>query len=155
MQCKCGSEGVLNTALGKPFYYCRSCKIEIVLETNTTQTYGSADTKILGWNYLTDGRFKDNKTGLIWGPIQYGKYTHYEAEAKFGHALPTKEEFEEAEKNGIRQVFDMKKRYFWSASVHPKDEDFAFDFSGNNGYVYYDSRDDGFGSVILIERPAK
>ena len=33
MTCGCGSTGVLNTILGKDFYYCRECKIEIELET--------------------------------------------------------------------------------------------------------------------------
>lgn len=32
MVCKCGNVGVLNTILGKDFYYCRDCKDEIRLE---------------------------------------------------------------------------------------------------------------------------
>lgn len=29
---KCKSDGILNTILGKDFYYCRTCKEEILLE---------------------------------------------------------------------------------------------------------------------------
>ena len=152
MQCKCGSEGVLNTALGKPFYYCRSCKIEIGLEIPTTQTYGSADNKILGWTSLYDGRYKDSKTGLIWGPIQSRKFDHYKAQYKFGSDLPTIEEFLEAEKHGIRDVFRMKGRYFWSASVHPDKKDDAYYFSGDDGYTYPVFRKCELGSVVLVER---
>lgn len=33
---KCNSNGTLNHANGKEFYYCKNCKIEIVLEENPT-----------------------------------------------------------------------------------------------------------------------
>ncbi len=36
---------------------------------------------------------------------------------------------------------DMNNRWFWSASVHPQDEDGAFDFDGNVGEVSLDNRD--------------
>lgn len=30
---KCKNDGIFNTVAGKDFYYCRSCKEEIILET--------------------------------------------------------------------------------------------------------------------------
>lgn len=32
MTCKCGDTGIYNEVAGKGYYYCRSCRDEIVLE---------------------------------------------------------------------------------------------------------------------------
>jgi hypothetical protein len=32
MICKCGDSGVLCTVLGKNYYYCRTCRVELELE---------------------------------------------------------------------------------------------------------------------------
>lgn len=36
---KCKNVGILNTVLGKDFYYCRTCKEEILLEEVKTSTH--------------------------------------------------------------------------------------------------------------------
>lgn len=92
--------------------------------------------------------WKDSKSGLTWGDLLDSNTTHYNAvgmaangkvaqekacapdseEAKRANArvseksfaLPTIEEFEAAEKNGVREVVpNMAGYYFWSASLDP------------------------------------
>ncbi|MBY0471378.1 hypothetical protein K2X30_09445 [bacterium] len=71
-------------------------------------------------------------------------------EKAFG--LPSIEEFEQAEKDGIREVVpEMGGHFFWSASLYPYDPDFARVFGGGNGGSGYGSRDDG-GSVRCVGR---
>ena len=42
MVCKqCGSDAIKNTALGKSFYYCRTCKIEIDPEMLVIKSFDS------------------------------------------------------------------------------------------------------------------
>jgi hypothetical protein len=112
--------------------------------------------------------WKDAKSGLLWGDAQDKRYTHYNAialdskgkvvsetacksdEGKAANAqigekafgLPSKAEFEAAEKNGVREVVpNMRDRWFWSASVHPGSSGYAFVFYGNDGYVGHGYRD--------------
>lgn len=85
--------------------------------------------------------WKDVTTGAVWYPRERLKYTHYQAVEKFGTTLPTMEEFEEAEKHGIREIMsDFEGYYFWSSSLNPKDSGDARQFDGNDGDDFYDYR---------------
>lgn len=86
--------------------------------------------------------WKDVKTGLEWSnPVASWRGTHYEAQEKFGDKLPTKDEFEIAEKHGVREVLLITSGYFWSSSVNPVFDFNACVFNGVNGYIgsYYRS----------------
>lgn len=101
------------------------------------------------WIKMTNG-WKDKRTGLIWTDEEKGTYTHYEAVEKFGSSLPTKQDFETAEKHGIRAIIDMKGKWFWSASVHPDYDNFAYDFNGHSGGTAYYYRANYDGSVRCV-----
>lgn len=66
-----------------------------------------------------------SSTGVTWNLVsrkhdpKSGKFMEVWKDSKsFG--LPTKQEFEQAEKNGVREVVpNIRERWFWSASVHP------------------------------------
>jgi len=123
--------------------------------------------------------WKDSKSGLLWGDAQDKRYMHYNAialdsnnnvisetacksdEGKAANAqigekafgLPTKQEFGQAEKNGVREVVpNMRGRWFWSASVHPAHSYYAFGFLGDFGVVDLGSRDLSFDSVRCVGR---
>ena len=112
--------------------------------------------------------WKDSKSGLIWGDTLDNRYTHYKAvdacsssdgkraSAKItdkSFALPSKDEYVDAEKNGIRGILpNMKDRWFWSSSVLPQGSGYAFYFYGNDGYVYFDYRDNDNDSVRCVSR---
>lgn len=86
----------------------------------------------------------DVSSGLTWLPISASKINHYEAEKHQtdSQRLPTKEEFEVAERHGFRDVLDnMNGRWFWSSSVHPDYSLYAYHFHGRIGYIYVDYRD--------------
>ena len=92
-----------------------------------------------------DGKesWKDQKTGLTWHDVEDKKFSYYEAVEKFGDRIPTKEEFEEAEKHGFREVLpNMENRWFWSASVNAGNTGYAYYFYGRYGYIGYDVRND-------------
>ncbi len=105
---------------------------------------------------VIEGTWMDS-TGLIWHPATEGTYTHKEALDKaeeLGLRLPTKEEFERAEKEGIRAMFnDFKDRWFWSSSERASG--FAWSFSGYNGVVSFGYRDSVDGSVRYVGRGIK
>ena len=72
-------------------------------------------------------------------------------EKKWG--LPKIEEFEQAEKDGVREVVpNMAGHWFWSASLDPNSTDIARDFSGGYGGSYYGYRDYGNVSVRCVGR---
>lgn len=104
--------------------------------------------------------WKDSQSGLLWGDRLDKRYTHHDAialgingkvvsetacgsdegkvasagigEKKFG--LPTIEEFQQAEKNGVREVLpNMKDYFFWSASRDPGYTGYARGFNGYDG----------------------
>lgn len=55
---KCNTEGVLNTVLGKDFYYCRTCKDEIQLESPNKGAFlqaGIDAVKNNNWGQITVG----------------------------------------------------------------------------------------------------
>jgi len=89
---------------------------------------------------------KETKTGLLWGDSLPSTMTHYNAEkacnadlaevAKISEVtwrLPSKEEYEEAEKNGIRKSLPNMNYRFWSSSL--LNSNYAYFFSGNLGYT--------------------
>lgn len=104
--------------------------------------------------YLGDGQWRDEASNLTWFPQEPGTYTHYQAlelQTK-DKRLPTKEELKEAEKHGIREIFDTSRRWFWSASVHPDDSVSVYVFYGSNGGIGYGYRDIYGGSVLCVGR---
>jgi hypothetical protein len=105
---------------------------------------------------------KEIKTGLLWGDRLPLSMTHYNAEkackADLGEVggisemtwrLPSKEEYEEAEKNGIRKALPNMNYWFWSSSVRRNDSDVAWQFLGDFGYTYnlYRSSEDSVRCV--------
>lgn len=55
--------------------------------------------------------------------------------------LPTKQDFEIAEHNGIRHVLPNMAFWFWSASVYTRDRIYAWLYVGSYGYVGFYFRD--------------
>jgi hypothetical protein len=123
--------------------------------------------------------WKDSESGLLWGDLLDKEYSHYDAialgadnkvvsetacksdegkaasaqigEKSFG--LPTRAEFEAAEKNGIREVVpNMRDRWFWSASVHPENSFVAWYYVGNVGFIYDDFRVSYVDAVRCVGR---
>jgi hypothetical protein len=93
----------------------------------------------------------DNTSGLIWGPVEQGKFSHHEATAKFGNMLPTKEEFEEAEKHGFREVIPrIKDFWLWSSSVYPYYTDGACVFVGSYGGIVNYYRSYAYGAAVCV-----
>jgi hypothetical protein len=106
---------------------------------------------------------KETKTGLLWGDRLPSTMTHYNAEkacnaslaevAKISDVawrLPSKEEYEEAEKNGIRKALPNMNYWFWSSSVL-RNSDFAWQFFGFYGNSDYNLRNMSF-SVRCVAR---
>lgn len=95
--------------------------------------------KLFLWNKTKEG-YIDNITGLLWYKIESHDYTYNYAMKQFNSEtkrLPTKLEWEEAEKHGIREIYNDLK-WFWSSSVHP-------------GYSYSDYVFDGrVGDIVTI-----
>jgi hypothetical protein len=108
---------------------------------------------------------KEIKTGLLWGDRLPSRMNHYNAEkackadldevAKLSGLtwrLPSIEEYEEAEKSGIRKALPNMNYWFWSSSVHRSYSSVAWLFNGYDGYAddYYRSNVD---SVRCVARP--
>ena len=96
----------------------------------------------------------DKRTGIKWyKATDEKKYTYKEAMEKYGNSLPTKEEYEEAEKHGIRFVLeDFEDRGYWSSSVYSNSRYYSWFFYGTYGVVYYLLRYN-FYWARCIERP--
>jgi hypothetical protein len=80
--------------------------------------------------------------GKIWFDEMKTSINQYNSEsfcsAKNGQALPSKDDFELAEKHGVRDILkDMKNRWFWSSTLYPGSSDDAYVFGGYNGNVFY------------------
>ena len=108
---------------------------------------------------------KETKTGLLWGDRLPSTMNHYNAEkvckadlaevAKISEVtwrLPSKEEYEEAEKNGIRKALPNMNYWFWSSSVHRSYSDGAWLFNGGFGLTYVDYRNSDDYSVRCVAR---
>lgn len=100
----------------------------------------------------------DETSNLIWHPKEDGNFNYDEAmklktEQK---RLPTKEEFEDAEKHGIREVLkDMDGFWFWSSTAHPEYSRYAYVFSGYYGGVGFAYRGVrvAYGSARCVSSP--
>ena len=93
----------------------------------------------------------DSKTKLTWFYPEPKKLNQYEAMEKYNSPskrLPTKEEFEDAEKHGFREVLEINSSLFWSSSVNPNRADCAYVFNGSNGDIHYGYRD-SYGEAAL------
>ena len=85
----------------------------------------------------------DSKTKLTWFYPEPKKLNQYEAMEKYNSPskrLPTKDEFEDAEKHGFREVLEINSSLFWSSSVYPSYSYYAYFFNGNYGDIGYVSR---------------
>ena len=87
------------------------------------------------WTAVPTG-WRDESTKLTWKyEDEEGKYTYDEAIAKFGEALPSKEEWETAEKHGIREVLDLEGKWLWSSSLVSDFRGYAWLFGTGVGSV--------------------
>src|ERR1022692_2425868 len=85
-------------------------------------------TKGFEFSRVADG-WKDMTSGLKWFYPEPGKLNHHKAMEKYNSPfkrLPTKEEFEDAEKHGFREVLGIDSGWFWSSSVYPNYTDYAY-----------------------------
>ena len=96
----------------------------------------------IGYYENTKEKWKDLETGLVWYDTEDKTYNHDNAIIKFtgDKRLPSKEEWEQAEKNGIRQVLNFERKWYWSSSVHSGYSNFAYVFNGRDGYIDFDAR---------------
>jgi len=103
------------------------------------------------WIALPTG-WKDIMSGLVWAyEDEPNKYKYDDAIAKFGKSLPTKEEWELAEKHGVREVLSLHGNMYWSASVYSSNRSGAWYFNSDYGFVSNGFRDTT-NSVRLIVR---
>ena len=105
---------------------------------------------------------KEIKTGLLWGDRLSSTMDHYAAKeackanleevAKLNERtwrLPSKEEYEEAEKNGIRKALPNMNDVFWSSSVRRSGSNSAWMFAGDSGDAdYYLRSSDGSARCV-------
>ena len=84
--------------------------------------------------------WKDLTSGITWHDKEDGSYTFDQALEKFGDRLPTKKEFETADKHGFRDVLPNMNHWFWSASVYAFNPGLAWAFNGALGTVNPSSR---------------
>lgn len=106
------------------------------------------------WRRLGPDSWTDERTGLHWLSAEPKTYTHGQATElqTDKKRLPTKKDFEYAEKHGIREIFNMHGKWFWSASVHPNYSYFACVFYGSYGVIVSFYRDYVSGSVRCVGR---
>ena len=98
--------------------------------------YEITTSKGFTWTAVPTG-WLDTTSKLVWRyEDEPGEYTFDDAVSRFGESLPTKEEYEEAEKHGIREVLNLSGWRYWSASVYSLTRSFAWYFYSNYGYVY-------------------
>ena len=75
----------------------------------------------------------DVLTGITWGPVEKGHYTLEEAWEQFGDALPTLDQYKEADDHGIYEALcDIDSEEFEDAwfSTRSRSQ------TGNRGYAY-------------------
>jgi len=90
---------------------------------------------------LTEDYALDKRTGIKWyKAIDTRRYTYEEAMEKYGNSLPSKEEFEEAEKHGIRVVLEDFEGDYWSASLVSSNRNYAWYFYSDFGDVFDNNR---------------
>jgi len=98
----------------------------------------------------------DKRTGIKWyKATDKKKYTYEEAIEKYKDSLPTKEEFEEAEKHGIRMVLeDFNNKWYWSSSVYSNNRAYSWYFNGTYGLVIYNYRFNYYNWARCVSRPS-
>lgn len=103
--------------------------------------------------------WKDVATSLYWFFIEEGTYTHFEAMQRFNSKncrVPTKREFEEAEKHGFRDVVpDIHGRRFWASCVSETNDLFAYDFCGRSGLIGQGNRKDHKNNIVTVYLPTE
>jgi len=103
---------------------------------------------------LTPEYALDKRTGIKWYRVTDEKqYTYDKAMEKYGDSLPSKEEFETAEKHGIRVVLDDFKGSYWSASLVSSNRGSAWYFLSGGGVVYFFNCNNAY-SVRRVSRPS-
>lgn len=80
---------------------------------------------------LGQDHWRDETARLDWLPGEKTNINHYDAE-KLG-TLPTKDQFIEAEKHGIREILDMHDKCYWSSTPNRYSADVEYVFSGDDG----------------------
>ena len=111
------------------------------------------------WSEIKPGYWKDEITGLIWGPKLEGKFNFKDAQKKalelneldLKWSVPTKKEWMTAEIHDFREVLPDIKDWFWSSSPHPFYSGNAYFFLGDDGDVVSGVRY-GTVSVRLVGR---
>jgi hypothetical protein len=111
--------------------------------------------------------WRDLKTGLLWSD-SHGNNTQSQIGATIacnvfndtiqgksigigGFHLPTREEFLEAEKNGIREILnDARARWFWSQTRYEPLPYLGYVFAGSLGYVIRGDVDEDLYSTICV-----
>lgn len=97
------------------------------------------------WTELQTGYWRDESTGLIWGPV-IGEFTFDEAQKKASEiealllkwTVPTRKEWLMAEIHDVREVLPDIERLFWSSSPDPTYPYLAYVFYGDDGSGAYD-----------------
>ena len=86
--------------------------------------------------------------------LEYEKeeMTWEKAKEKYGDSLPTRGEFETAERHGLREIMGIDSGYFWSSSSNPYNVDYAYGFNGYDGYVGYYYRDSYPYAALCVSR---
>jgi len=104
---------------------------------------------------LTKDYALDKRTNIKWyKAIDTKQYTYKEVMEKYGNSLPTKEEYEEAEKHGIRFVLeDFEDKWYWSSSVSSNNRVNSWNFFGTNGNVFNVSRNNNYWARC-VSRPS-
>lgn len=107
----------------------------------------------------TETGWIDELTGLEWEKEFKVNLNQYEAETwakEKGKRLPTRAEFIEAEKHGIRELPDMKwkRHWFWSSTVLPVLPAGAFVFDGDSGSAdgHFRSYSSSYGGARCVSQ---
>jgi hypothetical protein len=91
-------------------------------------------------------RWVDLKTNVIWGPIIKESLNFNDANRKY--QLPTKEEFETAERHGFREIIGISSGSFWSSSAYF--DVYAWGFNGYNGHIDFGYRYYGSSNEAVL-----
>jgi hypothetical protein len=107
--------------------------------------------------------YKEVSTGLLWSHRLPRTMTHYDAEKTcsgfeevagitgYKWRLPSKKDFELADKNGIRHALpNMEDNWFWSSSVKFMKPDLAWKFGSLSYITHYQRK--SYGSVLCVAR---
>lgn len=99
------------------------------------------------WTEIHPGYWKDEATGLVWGPV-IGKFnfddaraaSHKEDALGLVWTVPTLKEWFMAEIHDVREVLSDMEHLFWSSSPRPSLPDLAYVFYGGYGLTGYGLR---------------